>query len=216
MPLASLRSENGAACEISLNLGLVRLHAQPLSTPPAPTLRASPPMRMAASWFRPRTGIDRIQGCGAIVRAHWQARLRSSRPNVRPTASVTPCSPASRTLRVAVRWPAAILDPGCARRSADVRSGRRNVRSAELRNRGLVRACAGSTKIALDTQVPIQGLDGDPPGRVTLGRDVRCADTSQPYAGAAPPMPRVWRAIPRGGPGKSDSSISGFSRLTAA
>src|SRR5208283_3485924 len=33
------------------------------------------------------------------------------------------------------------------------------------------------------------GLDGDPPGRVTLGRDVRCAATSQPYLGAAPPTP---------------------------
>ena len=29
------------------------------------------------------------------------------------------------------------------------------------------------------------GLDGGPAGRVTLGRDVRCAATSQPYAGAA-------------------------------
>ena len=37
-----------------------------------------------------------------------------------------PCSPPSRTLRAASRWPAAILDRGCARRPENVRPGRGN------------------------------------------------------------------------------------------
>src|SRR5271165_560145 len=46
----------------------------------------------------------------------------------RPVRSVAPCSPPSRTLRAArrARWPAAILDRGCARRLGVVRPGRRN------------------------------------------------------------------------------------------
>ena len=35
---------------------------------------ASPPMRMTASWFGSRR-IHRIQGCGAMIAATWQARL---------------------------------------------------------------------------------------------------------------------------------------------
>src|SRR5215207_4017860 len=33
---------------------------------------ASPPMRMTASWSGP-LWTDRIQGCGAMIRARWQA-----------------------------------------------------------------------------------------------------------------------------------------------
>src|SRR6478609_3275289 len=40
--------------------------------------------------------------------------------------SLAPCSPPSRTLRAASRWPAAILDPSCAQRLRELRPGRRN------------------------------------------------------------------------------------------
>jgi hypothetical protein len=44
-----------------------------------------------------------------------------------PTCPSLPlCSPPSRTLRVAPRWPAALLDRGCAQRLRIVRPGRRN------------------------------------------------------------------------------------------
>ena len=49
------------------------------------------------------------------------SRMAVSR--IAPTCpSVAPCSPPSRTLRAARRWPSAILDRGCARRHAE--SGR--------------------------------------------------------------------------------------------
>src|SRR6476660_5757128 len=40
--------------------------------------------------------------------------------------SLAPCSPPSRTLRAASRWPAAILDRSCAQRMRELRPGRRN------------------------------------------------------------------------------------------
>src|SRR4051812_709617 len=40
--------------------------------------------------------------------------------------SLAPCSPPSRTLRAASRWPAAILDRSCAQRLRELRPGRRN------------------------------------------------------------------------------------------
>src|SRR3979409_1670914 len=39
--------------------------------------------------------------------------------------SLAPCSPPSRTLRAASRWPAAILDCSCAQRLRELRPGRR-------------------------------------------------------------------------------------------
>src|SRR6476620_5132848 len=40
--------------------------------------------------------------------------------------SLAPCSPPSRTLRAASRWPAAILDRSCAQRLRELSPGRRN------------------------------------------------------------------------------------------
>src|ERR1700712_2468474 len=40
--------------------------------------------------------------------------------------SLAPCTPPSRTLRAASRWPAAILDRSCAQRLRELRPGRRN------------------------------------------------------------------------------------------
>src|SRR6476646_2692876 len=40
--------------------------------------------------------------------------------------SLAPCSPPSRTLRAASRWPEAILDRSCAQRLRELRPGRRN------------------------------------------------------------------------------------------
>ena len=58
---------------------------------------ASPPMRMAASWFgSPR--IHRIQGCGAMIRARWRAPLDRSRP------SLTSAYPQAAARRVTADW----------------------------------------------------------------------------------------------------------------
>jgi hypothetical protein len=40
-------------------------------------------MRMTASWFGFAEGIHRLQGCGAMIATTWQARLRSSCPELR-------------------------------------------------------------------------------------------------------------------------------------
>ncbi|UNC12844.1 HNH endonuclease [Acidiphilium multivorum] len=51
-----------------------------------------------------------------------------------PSASrLAPCSPPSRTLRVATRWPAAILDRGCARRPAHDQAGTKKRHSSRTK-----------------------------------------------------------------------------------
>jgi hypothetical protein len=57
-------------------------------------------------------------------------------PSLGPSCpSLAPCSLPSRTLRAASRWPAAILDRGCARRLEDGQAGRKKQRvSTEQRN----------------------------------------------------------------------------------
>ncbi len=66
--------------------------------------------------------------CRANARSDCGMRLLG------PSASrLAPCSPPSRTLRVATRWPAAILDRGCARRPAHDQAGTKKRHSSRTK-----------------------------------------------------------------------------------
>jgi hypothetical protein len=62
--------------------------------------------------------VELAPHCRANARSDCGVRLLTP-----PALSLAPCSPPSRTLRVATRWPAAILDRGCARRPAHDQAG---------------------------------------------------------------------------------------------
>ena len=65
--------------------------------------------------YEPNASCSRLVSRMVISSALAPARL-----------SLAPCSPPSRTLRAASRWPAAILDRSCAQRLRELRPGRRN------------------------------------------------------------------------------------------
>ena len=80
-----------------------------------------------------RAGVPRDRSrCGSPSRAGVRPNASCSRlvsrivvppQSPRPVRALAPCSPPSRTLRAAARWPAAILDRGCARRLGQTRGG---------------------------------------------------------------------------------------------
>src|SRR6476646_8160754 len=82
----------------------------------AKRLPAATSLRMTAhGGTNPNASCSRLVSRMVISSALAPARL-----------SLAPCSPPSRTLRAASRWPAAILDRSCAQRLRELRPGRRN------------------------------------------------------------------------------------------
>ena len=81
------------------------------------TRSASNSLRMTAPWrSRPQRQLQQA----GVAHGHFLPHSR------RACLSLAPCSPPSRTLRAASRWPAAILDRSCAQRLRELRPGREN------------------------------------------------------------------------------------------
>src|SRR5689334_7596515 len=137
---------------------------------------------------------------GGLYRLRWQQGTAAASGPV-PAApavaaldpparsSVAPCSPSSRTLRAASRWPAAILDHGCARRLGNDQAGTEKRRfAAEQSN---MTACP-----ALPPSRPTRGrCDPRPTARKPASSATAVADLRLRQEAEQPAAGRVERAL---------------------